>query len=70
MKKETTEIITPQIKILHQEVYCKENNVEVFCPSDGICWGCNRQIFDKISLETCETKLITGCPYCNGSFVE
>lgn len=43
----------------------KDNNFPSFEPVDGMCWYCKKQIFDKYD----GTEAITGCPHCNGSFV-
>jgi len=56
-------------KIKAQEEHCKKKQIPLFAPSDGICFSCGRQIYDKLNLKDCE-ELITGCPYCCYSFVE
>lgn len=43
----------------------KNNEFPSFEPIDGICWYCKKQIFEKED----GLKAITGCPYCNRSFV-
>ncbi len=54
-------------KIKAQEEYCKRNYVPFFAPT-GKCWGCNRNIWEGITLEQATNEHITGCPYCNKSF--
>lgn len=51
-----------------QLTYCKENKVPCFCSI--FCYNCNKDIFKKITEELSKTTLITGCPYCNYSFVD
>jgi len=44
----------------------KEHNCPQFEPKNGICWHCHRQIFEK-----CDgAQSITGCPFCNRTYVE
>ena len=57
-------------KIEAQEKYCKEHKAPHFAPHSGICWSCNKQIYEKISLEKAATELITGCPHCNRSYCD
>lgn len=55
-----------------QRKYCKENNYPHFAPADGICWKCNRNIYEPpyITVEKASNELITSCPYCNISYCE
>jgi hypothetical protein len=65
MNEETKE------KIDLQRDYCKrKTGGEFYAPSDGVSWCCRRNIWDKISKEQASTELITGCPYCNRTFVD
>lgn len=43
---------------------------ERVAPSDGICWCCKKQIYEKISFQDAENSFITGCPHCSRSFCE
>ena len=36
----------------------------------GKCFKCHKQIFEKITLEEASNELITGCPFCNYSYVD
>ena len=56
-------------KIKLQEQYCKEKDAPFFAPKPN-CWSCNRNIWDKITITQARTELITGCPYCNRSYVD
>ena len=56
-------------KIKAQEEYCEKHKVPMFAPKDK-CYSCNRNIWDKITLEQATNELITGCPYCNKSFCD
>ena len=53
-----------------QQEYCTTNGVPMYSPSDGICYYCDKQIYEDIKLEVAESSLITRCPYCHYSFVE
>jgi hypothetical protein len=57
-------------KIRGQVGYCKISLVPVFIPKDGICSSCDKQIFDKITIEEALTTHITGCPFCHYSYCE
>lgn len=57
-------------KIEAQKKYCIEKKLPHFAPSDGRCWRCNRQIYERISLKEASTDLITGCPWCNRSYCD
>lgn len=59
-----------QKKIKAQEGYCKDNKVPFFAPKTGKCFKCHKQIFEKITLEEASNELITGCPFCNYSYVD
>lgn len=41
-----------------------------FAPSDGVCWHCKNQIYEKISLNSASKVLITGCPFCGKSYCD
>ena len=58
--------------IENQRDYCDKINAPFFMPSDGFCYSCGQDIvthFIDIGLKGNE-ELITGCPYCNYSYVE
>ena len=50
--------------------FCGSKNIPLFAPTYGVCSGCKRNIYQVISVEEASSDLITGCPYCNESFVE
>jgi len=62
--EKTAEIIA---KIDAQKKYAGDWN---FAPDDGICWGCHKQIYERISIEKASSELITGCPWCNKTYVD
>lgn len=65
LDKETAE------KIAAQTIYCKINSSgEFYAPHTTRSWCCGRNIWERITLKEATTKLITGCPYCNRSFVD
>ena len=57
-------------KIKDQKQFCEKLGVSMFIPEDGKCWFCDKDIMDKFSETECACKIITGCPFCNRSFVE
>lgn len=60
--------ITIDIKIKAQIELCNDNHFPHFAPTNGVCWRCRNQIYDKISLNKASCSLITGCPHCNYSY--
>jgi formamidopyrimidine-DNA glycosylase len=69
----TVEIITKKDtvknKIFAQNKYSTTHKVPIFAPSNGVCFSCKEQIYDKISLDKAANEIITFCPHCNYSFV-
>jgi len=55
-------------KIKAQEEYCEKHKVPMFAPV--LCYGCNRNIWEGITLEKATDEHITGCPYCGKSFCD
>ena len=63
-----------------QKDYCKENKEPHFAPENGICWKCNRNIYqnydrgnvitDGVTLESASKHLITDCPHCHRSYCD
>lgn len=63
-----------------QKEYCKSNGYPMFAPNNGICYSCGRNIYHKvvyhsgnvggISVKKAGSTLITGCPFCNRSYVD
>ena len=53
-----------------QKKFCTLSGFPHFAPEDGICYKCGRQIYEKITTEEAESKLITGCPHCDSTFVD
>jgi hypothetical protein len=53
-----------------QRKFCLLHSVPHFAPEDGICYHCGKQIYEKITEMKAASKLITGCPHCDNSFVE
>lgn len=61
--------------------YCQEHEVPLFAPADGQCGFCGHNIYEPTfdlstghangyTVEEAATRLITGCPYCNHTFVD
>lgn len=76
---DTVKAIEAQAKL------CSEKGYPHFAPRNGVCWKCNRQIYQSakmksfsgieiekpgISVERASRELITGCPHCNWSYCE
>jgi hypothetical protein len=57
-------------KIAAQKKFQEEKNYPDFTPSNGVCWSCHGQIYDRITFEEAGTTLITGCPHCARSYCE
>lgn len=57
-----------QQKFQLQVDFCKEKKLPLFCSI--LCYRCKKNIFEKFTEEYCKTRLITGCPHCNYSFVD
>lgn len=60
--------MTSQQKFQLQVDFCKEKKLPMFAPK--LCFRCRNSVFEKYDEEYCKTKLITGCPHCNYSFVD
>ena len=59
--------------IAAQEEYCKTHQRPMFAPMDGMCYHCCRDIYAYpygITIQSAGSRLITGCPYCNATFVD
>ena len=60
--------ISSIIKYELQRLYCRSKNTPLYAPNS--CCHCSRNFWSRISYEQCKNELITGCPFCNWSFVE
>lgn len=70
----------PAISAKAQAAYCDEHELPMFAPADGHCPRCGYNIYLPvngshsavmgITVEEAGSRLITGCPICNYSFVE
>lgn len=75
-----TDNFNPALAAKAQSDYCDRQECPMFAPRDGICYRCGRNIFLPtngshgavfgITVEQAGTRLITGCPHCNYSYVE
>ncbi len=67
---EIQECIELQRKLVNEKGYPH------FAPSSGVCWKCNRNIYqnyqieDRISNGETGQSLVTGCPHCNRSYCD
>lgn len=72
-----------QESIKAQANYCKEKGYPHFAPRSGVCWNCNRNIYNPykrkygdreyetgITTEEASSELVTGCPHCNKSYCD
>lgn len=64
-----------------QRRYCNETKSPLFAPTDGICFSCNKNIYEDqenwrglktngITEQAASEKLVTSCPHCNSSFID
>ena len=65
-----------------QEAYCAKHGFPMYVPANGWCRDCGRNIFEPytyrrepikttgISVEEAGSRLISGCPHCNRTFVD
>lgn len=66
-----------------QKRYCEEHDAPHFAPKSGVCWKCNRNIYEKciqkntygerttgITTHVASTQLVTGCPHCNRTYCD
>ncbi len=73
-------IFNPTKAAKAQEAYCDQHEAPMFAPANGICYRCRRNIYLPsngshgavygITVEQAGSRLVTGCPHCNYSFVE
>lgn len=83
--EEPVETFDPAKACEAQAKYCSEKGYPHFAPRNGVCWKCNKQIYQSakmksfsgaeiekpgISVERASRELITGCPHCNWSYCE
>ena len=47
-----------------QREYCRDHHLPMFVPSDGLCFRCNKQIYEGMTIAEAGNKHITGCPHC------
>lgn len=68
-----------QKAIIAQKEYCEKSGNPHFAPSDGNCWACRMNIYDKktkgdneygVTVERAAKGLITGCPHCHRSYCD
>lgn len=51
--------------ISKQETYCKEHNYPVYIAKNGVCFQCEKNIFEnEDTRNNADKSLITGCPFC------
>ncbi len=66
-----------------QAKLCKEKAFPHFAPTNGVCWGCGRNIYEPqtvthgersysvgSTVESAAKSLITGCPHCHRSYCD
>lgn len=68
--EEINECIKEQVQV------CKGKSFPHFAPSSGVCWKCNRNIYqnyrlgNRISIGERGKSPVTGCPHCNRSYCD
>lgn len=50
--------------------FCEEKKLPLFAPVDGVCYKCNKNIYNAITIDKAKSELITGCPYCCQSYCD
>ena len=58
-----------------QEKYCNDNELPLFAPRNGVCWSCDKNIYNThkdnhIDLKQASGELVTGCPFCFKSYCD
>lgn len=53
-----------------QRKLCEQKEYPHFAPSNGVCYSCCKQIYERITLNRASTDLITGCPHCSRSYCD
>ena len=50
----------------------QKNDSIMFMPENGICWSCHNDItkHDNVIRTIARGSTVTGCPYCNRSYVD
>ena len=59
---------TKEEKLKAQQKYANERGAPVFVPSNH-CFSCRKDVYLAFTVKQAREELITGCPYCNTSFV-
>ena len=69
-KPKTTEEIIEARKA--QAELCKERGLPHFAPDNGVCWRCNKNIYQnyETSMGVTGKEFVTGCPHCNRSYCD
>lgn len=63
----------PEEAMKAQKRFTEKNELPHFAPTNGICWGCRRNIYSAprgYTVERAGEELITGCPHCHKSYVD
>lgn len=74
LTKKTDEQISECIE--KQERLCREKDYPDFAPRSGVCWKCNRNIYQNYKIGERESNgktgesLVTGCPHCFRSYCD
>lgn len=54
-----------------QAAYCKKKDLPHFAPRNGICWSCQKDIYEhERTAREAGSNLITGCPWCCRSYCD
>lgn len=79
------ETFNVSLAVKAQKDYWKSNGLPNFAPRNGVCWNCNKNIYEQhekryggdvkgfvtgISVEKAGSELVTGCPHCNRSYCD
>ena len=66
----TQETFNTKQAIDGQKKYCIKMEFPHFAPTNGRCYSCHNNIYERISAERASTTLITGCPFCHYSYCD
>jgi len=58
-----------QDAIKAQEKLCEERGLPHFAPRSGVCWSCQRQIYDPDGGYN-GASFVTGCCWCHRSYCD
>ena len=73
------ETYNTELAIQAQKKYCNDKGYPHFAPRNGVCFDCNKNIYQQIkrekyttgiTVEKAGSSLITGCPHCHRTYCD